>query len=167
MGPVPITHAPAHPGSGTSRSCLLLSIRSWTVSIYGVVEAGCKVVVDTRLKRAGMHWTAYASNTIVACATAPLRRSSAAERLRRRRWPLNRGTSASGRRYTNRVHSRRRWRSWCWRPGLGADLCAGGQNRGVQPPREHGLDGRRADVESRRATHWIDMAAAPALPTWA
>lgn len=32
----------------------------------GVVEAGCKVAVATRLKRAGMHWTLRGSNAIVA-----------------------------------------------------------------------------------------------------
>ncbi|MEJ7609071.1 MAG: UPF0236 family protein [Bryobacteraceae bacterium] len=32
----------------------------------GVVEAGCKVVVATRLKRAGMHWTVGGSNAIIA-----------------------------------------------------------------------------------------------------
>jgi hypothetical protein len=32
----------------------------------GVVEAGCKVAVGTRLKRAGMHWTAAGANAIVA-----------------------------------------------------------------------------------------------------
>jgi hypothetical protein len=32
----------------------------------GVVEAGCKVVVGTRLKRAGMHWTVKGANTIIA-----------------------------------------------------------------------------------------------------
>jgi hypothetical protein len=32
----------------------------------GVVEAGCKVVVGTRLKRAGMHWTLRGSNAIIA-----------------------------------------------------------------------------------------------------
>ena len=32
----------------------------------GVVEAGCKVVVGTRLKRAGMHWTFRGSNAIIA-----------------------------------------------------------------------------------------------------
>ena len=32
----------------------------------GVVEAGCKVVVATRLKRAGMHWTLRGSNAIIA-----------------------------------------------------------------------------------------------------
>lgn len=32
----------------------------------GVVEAGCKVVVGTRLKRAGMHWTVRGSNAIIA-----------------------------------------------------------------------------------------------------
>jgi hypothetical protein len=32
----------------------------------GVVEAGCKVVVGTRLKRAGMHWTVNGANPIIA-----------------------------------------------------------------------------------------------------
>ena len=32
----------------------------------GVVEAGCKVVIGTRLKRAGMHWTVNGANTIIA-----------------------------------------------------------------------------------------------------
>lgn len=32
----------------------------------GVVEAGCKVVVGTRLKRAGMHWTVRGANAIIA-----------------------------------------------------------------------------------------------------
>jgi predicted NUDIX family NTP pyrophosphohydrolase len=32
----------------------------------GVLEAGCKIVVGTRLKRGGMHWTAYGANAIMA-----------------------------------------------------------------------------------------------------
>jgi hypothetical protein len=32
----------------------------------GVIEAGCKVVVGTRLKRAGMHWTVRGANSIIA-----------------------------------------------------------------------------------------------------
>jgi hypothetical protein len=32
----------------------------------GVVEAGCKVVIGTRLKRAGMHWTVKGANAIIA-----------------------------------------------------------------------------------------------------
>jgi hypothetical protein len=32
----------------------------------GVVEAGCKVVVSTWLKRAGMHWTVKGANAIIA-----------------------------------------------------------------------------------------------------
>jgi Uncharacterised protein family (UPF0236) len=32
----------------------------------GVVEAGCKVAIGTRLKRAGMHWTIHGSNSIIA-----------------------------------------------------------------------------------------------------
>ena len=31
----------------------------------GVVEAGCKVAIGTRLKRAGMHWTVAGSNAII------------------------------------------------------------------------------------------------------
>lgn len=31
----------------------------------GVVEAGCKVAITTRLKRAGMHWTVLGSNSII------------------------------------------------------------------------------------------------------
>ena len=32
----------------------------------GVVEAGCKVVIGTRLKRAGMHWTVAGADAIIA-----------------------------------------------------------------------------------------------------
>jgi hypothetical protein len=32
----------------------------------GVVEAGCKVVIGTRLKRAGMHWTVKGANAVIA-----------------------------------------------------------------------------------------------------
>jgi hypothetical protein len=32
----------------------------------GVVEAGGKVAIGTRLKRAGMHWTLRGSNAIIA-----------------------------------------------------------------------------------------------------
>ncbi len=32
----------------------------------GVVEAGCKVAITTRLKRAGMHWTVRGANAIIA-----------------------------------------------------------------------------------------------------
>lgn len=38
----------------------------------GVVEAGCKVVIATRLKRAGMHWTVHGSNAIIALRCAKL-----------------------------------------------------------------------------------------------
>ena len=31
----------------------------------GVIEAGCKVVVGTRIKRAGMHWTVRGANSII------------------------------------------------------------------------------------------------------
>jgi hypothetical protein len=32
----------------------------------GVLEAGCKVVIGTRLKRAGMHWTVQGANAVIA-----------------------------------------------------------------------------------------------------
>jgi hypothetical protein len=32
----------------------------------GVLEAGCKVAIGTRLKRAGMHWTVRGANAIIA-----------------------------------------------------------------------------------------------------
>jgi hypothetical protein len=32
----------------------------------GVLEAGCKVAIGTRLKRAGMHWTVHGANAIIA-----------------------------------------------------------------------------------------------------
>lgn len=35
-------------------------------SSSGVVEAGCKVAIGTRLKRSGMHWTLKGSNAIIA-----------------------------------------------------------------------------------------------------
>ncbi len=38
----------------------------------GVVEAGCKVAIGTRLKRAGMHWTVHGSNAIIALRCAKL-----------------------------------------------------------------------------------------------
>ncbi|MFI4978593.1 MAG: ISKra4 family transposase, partial [Solirubrobacterales bacterium] len=38
----------------------------------GVVEAGCKVAIGTRLKRAGMHWTIAGANAIIALRCAKL-----------------------------------------------------------------------------------------------
>ena len=38
----------------------------------GVVEAGCKVTVGTRLKRTGMHWTLRGANAIIALRCAKL-----------------------------------------------------------------------------------------------
>jgi hypothetical protein len=32
----------------------------------GVLEAGCKIVIGTRLKRTGMHWTISGANAIIA-----------------------------------------------------------------------------------------------------
>ncbi len=40
----------------------------------GVVEAGCEVVVGTRLKRAGMHWTVKGANAIIALRCCKLSR---------------------------------------------------------------------------------------------
>ncbi len=56
----------------------------------GVVEAGCKVAIGTRLKRAGMHWTLAGANAIIALRCCKLsgrfddfwkRRSQAAESM--------------------------------------------------------------------------------------
>ena len=49
-------------------------LRSWTrdgdgqglCTSTGVVEAGCKVAIGTRCKRAGMHWTVAGANAIIA-----------------------------------------------------------------------------------------------------
>ena len=38
----------------------------------GVLEAGCKVVIGTRLKRAGMHWSVSGDNAIIALRCAKL-----------------------------------------------------------------------------------------------
>ena len=38
----------------------------------GVLEAGCKVVIGTRLKRAGMHWSVAGANAIIALRCAKL-----------------------------------------------------------------------------------------------
>ena len=40
----------------------------------GVVEAGCKVAIGTRLKRAGMHWTLSGANAIIALRCCKLSR---------------------------------------------------------------------------------------------
>jgi hypothetical protein len=38
----------------------------------GVLEAGCKVAIGTRLKRAGMHWSVFGANAIIALRCAKL-----------------------------------------------------------------------------------------------
>ena len=38
----------------------------------GVLEAGCKVAIGTRLKRAGMHWSVSGANAIIALRCAKL-----------------------------------------------------------------------------------------------
>src|SRR5215471_11765878 len=40
--------------------------RQGSCTSTGVVEAGCKVVIGTQLKRAGMHWTVKGANAIIA-----------------------------------------------------------------------------------------------------
>ena len=40
----------------------------------GVLEAGCKVAIGTRLKRAGMHWSVSGANAIIALRCAKLSR---------------------------------------------------------------------------------------------
>jgi len=69
------THAPAH---DAARQCGEYIERNRQRMRYpefhaqglctstGVVEAGCKVAIGTRLKRAGMHWTAAGANAIIA-----------------------------------------------------------------------------------------------------
>jgi hypothetical protein len=68
-------HAAAHP---PARQCLEYLQRNRSRMRYpafraaglctstGVVEAGCKVAIGTRLKRAGMHWTLRGANAIIA-----------------------------------------------------------------------------------------------------
>ncbi|NOZ95925.1 MAG: hypothetical protein GXP47_14470 [Acidobacteria bacterium] len=47
------------------------------VTDAGVVEAGCKVAIGTRFKRAGMHWSLASANSIIA-----LRRTKLSDRLK-------------------------------------------------------------------------------------
>ncbi len=66
------------PGSEEARRCLHYFLTNRARMRYpefqaqglctstGVVEAGCKVAIGTRLKRAGMHWTTRGSNAIIA-----------------------------------------------------------------------------------------------------
>jgi hypothetical protein len=68
-------HAPTHP---EARRCLeyvtrhRARLRDPTFRAQGlcvssgVVEAGCKVAIGTRLKRAGMHWTVAGADAIIA-----------------------------------------------------------------------------------------------------
>jgi len=50
----------------------------------GVLEAGCKVAIGTRLKRAGMHWTVHGANAIIALRCCKL--SGRYEDFWERRW---------------------------------------------------------------------------------
>ena len=75
------THAPAH---DDARKCADYIARNRHRMRYpefraqglctstGVVEAGCKVAIGTRLKRAGMHWTVAGANAIIALRSAKL-----------------------------------------------------------------------------------------------
>jgi len=56
----------------------------------GVIEAGCKVAIGTRLKRAGMHWTIQGSNAIIAlrCSKLSVRFQDFWERTSERRAAL-------------------------------------------------------------------------------
>lgn len=47
-----------------------------SVSLRGVVKAGCKVTISARLKRDGMHWTVTGANAIIALRCCRLRRGS-------------------------------------------------------------------------------------------
>jgi hypothetical protein len=66
------------PGNEEARKCLDYVARNQSRMRYpefraqglcvssGVVEAGCKVAIGTRLKRAGMHWTVAGADAIIA-----------------------------------------------------------------------------------------------------
>ena len=54
----------------------------------GVVEAGCKVAIGTRLKRAGMRWTVAGANAIIALRCSKL--SDRFDDFWRRRSPATR-----------------------------------------------------------------------------
>jgi len=69
----------AHSGTNAeARKCVSYIAHNWHRMCYpefwsrdlctssAVVEAGCKVTVGTRLKRAGMHWTVAGANAIIA-----------------------------------------------------------------------------------------------------
>jgi hypothetical protein len=58
---------------GKTQSRLLTKEQAALARQPGVVEAGCKIVVGTRLKRAGMHWTVKGANAIIALRCCKLR----------------------------------------------------------------------------------------------
>lgn len=90
------THTTTHE---TARQCLLYFVRNRHRMRYatfrnhglcvttGVVEAGCKLVVGNRLKRAGMHWTLAGADAILAlrCSMLSGRFDSFWQRRARRR----------------------------------------------------------------------------------
>ena len=76
-------HQKASKDARTCRECLLANRhrldyprfrRMGLCTASGVVEAGCKLAVSTRLKRAGMHWTVDGVNAIMALRACRLSR---------------------------------------------------------------------------------------------
>ena len=74
-------HAPTHPEARAAQEYFRRTRERMRYPAFhaaglctstGVVEAGCKVVVGTRLKRAGMHWTLRGANAILALRCAQL-----------------------------------------------------------------------------------------------
>jgi len=75
-----IIHAlrPYAASSGEAAKCITYILRNRARMRYpkfhaqglctstGILEAGCKVVIGTRLKRSGMHWTVSGANSIIA-----------------------------------------------------------------------------------------------------
>ena len=68
-------HTPTHrrrasassTSSATATGCAFRSsLLGACACLSGVVEAGCKLAIGARLKRAGMHWTVAGANAIVA-----------------------------------------------------------------------------------------------------
>lgn len=68
-------HLTAHKAASSCRTYIMnnrhrmqypLFRRQGFCTSSGVVEAGCKLAIGTRLKRAGMHWTLQGANSIIA-----------------------------------------------------------------------------------------------------
>ena len=52
--------------SATATGCATSFREQGLCVASGVVEAGCKTVIGSRLKRAGMHWTVAGANAVIA-----------------------------------------------------------------------------------------------------